>query len=408
MNEVSIGSIILMLGGTLLVGYFAKLLVNRYKIPDVTGYITLGVVAGYFIFSKRPELLESVEIVSDFALAIIAFIIGHELKKDVIKKLGRAIFFIAFFEAFAAFAIVFTVLYFFHIFPLHTSLLLGAIASATAPAATVYVIHQYKSQGPLTSTILAVVGIDDAIALIIFVFASTVAKQTFKGGGGGFSISTITTPVIAVLCSFALGIIMGAIFRFLFKHVRSKDAMGMGIVAFVLLVMGIAEVTHISELLAVMVFSAFLTNTSPVLARRSGEVMDNFTSIMMPFFFIFAGAHLDITKIGAIAGVCTIYFFARAAGKIGGASLGGFLGKAPSNVRKYAGLGLIPQVGVAVALALSVKRMFGDPSGPYGEEGAKMAVLIINILLCSTIITESIGPLLTKFALKKAGETTVE
>ena len=148
MDEISVGTIILMLGATLLVGYFAKLFVNQYKIPDVTGYITLGVIAGYLIFSKMPALLESVEIIADFALAIIAFIIGHELKKDVIKKLGKAIFFIAFFEAFAAFAIVFCVLFFFHVFPLHTSLLLGAIASATAPAATVYHNHQYKRQGP--------------------------------------------------------------------------------------------------------------------------------------------------------------------------------------------------------------------------------------------------------------------
>ena len=408
MDDISVGLIIMMLGATLLVGYFARLLANRYKIPDVTVYIALGVAVGYAVFSSHPALLESVEIVSDFALAIIAFIIGHELKKDVIQKLGKAIFFIAFFEAFTAFAVVFSVLYFFNIFPLHTALLLGAIASATAPAATVYVIHQYKSRGPLTSTILAVVGIDDAIALIIFVFASTIAKQTFKGGATSFSLTTVTVPLLSIFSSLLLGVAMGALFRILFKHVRNRDSMSMGIVAFVLLVMGIAEVIHISELLSVMVFSAFLTNTAPVLARRSGEIMESFTSIMMPFFFIFAGAHLDITKITSIAGVCTIYFFARAFGKVAGASLGGILGQAPSSVRKYAGLGLIPQVGVAVALALSVKRMFGDPSGPYGQQGADMAVLIINILLCSTIITESVGPLLTKFALKKAGETTVE
>ena len=408
MNEVSVASVILLLGATLLAAYFVKQLVNRYRIPDVTGYIILGVIAGYLFFSKFPILLESVEIIADFALALIAFIIGRELKKDVLQKLGRAIFFIAFFEAFTAFAVVFSVFYFFHIFPLHTALLLGAIASATAPAATVYVIHQYKSQGPLTSTILAVVGIDDAIALIIYVFASTIAKQTFKGEGGGFSVMTILMPLASVFASLVLGSIMALIFRWLFLHVRGKDTLGMGIVAFVLLVMGVAEMVGISELLAVMTFSAFLSNTAPSLARRSGELMENFTSIMMPYFFIFAGAHLDVTKIVSIAGVCILYFFARASGKIAGASFGSILGKAPAQVRKYTGLGLIPQVGVAVALALAVKRMFGDPAGPYGKAGADMAAMIINILLCSTIITESIGPLLTKFALKKAGETTTD
>jgi Kef-type K+ transport system membrane component KefB len=155
-----------------------------------------------------------------------------------------------------------------------------------------------------------------------------------------------------------------------------------------------------------MVFGAFLINTMPVLAKRSQEIIEHFTSIMMPLFFIFAGAHLDIGLFTSVIGVCSLYFITRATGKVAGASLGGMIGKAPAAVKKYVGLSLIPQVGVAVALALSVKRMFGDPSGPYGEEGAKMAELIINILLFSTIITESIGPLLTKFALKKAGEIT--
>ncbi len=404
MEHIDTGMIIATLGITLFIGYFVKLGVNRYKIPDVTGYVILGVLAGWLIFPQFPGLLDSVEIVSDLALAIIAFIVGHELKKDVIKKLGKSIFFIAFLEAFAAFAIVFCVLFFFDIFPLHTSLILASIASATAPAATVFVIHQYKSKGPLTSTILAVVGIDDAIALIIFVFASSVAKQTFVGGEFDFKI--IFNPILSILASVILGIVSGFIFQYLFKTVRSKDALSMGIIAFLLLVMGVAEVMHISELLSVMVFSAFLTNSSSFLAHRSGEIIENFTSILMPLFFIYAGAHLDVTKIASIAVICGIYIVARATGKIGGAYLGGVLSKAPKNVTLFTGMGLIPQIGVAVALALSVKKMFGDPTGPYGQEGADMAVLIINILLCSTIVTESIGPLLTKFALIKSGEAT--
>jgi Kef-type K+ transport system membrane component KefB len=409
MPEIAVGEILLTLGLTLFVGYFVKRIMGRLKVPDVTGYIILGVLAGAFIFSRFEGLLDSVEIISDFALAIIAFIIGHELKKDVIKKLGKAILFIAIFEAFGAFLVVFSVLYFFNFFPLHSSLLLASIASATAPAATVYVIHQYKSEGPLTSTILAVVGIDDAIALIIYVFASTVAKQTFHGNGEAvFNLSLIVTPILSVLSSGVLGVVSGLIFRFLFNNIRNRDALAMGIVGFVLIVMGGAELMGISELLSVMVFSAFLTNTSVSLSRRSGEIIESFTSIMLPFFFIFAGAHLDVMKISSIALVCIIYFFARSVGKIGGASIGGLLGKAPTVVRKFAGLGLIPQVGVAVALALAVKRTFGDPTGPYGQDGADMAAIIINILLCSTIITESVGPILTKFALKKAGEAKAD
>lgn len=402
MSELAPGTVIITLGIALFIGYFAKLMVNKFKIPDVTGYVFMGVISGVLVFKQIPGLLDSLDIISDLALAIIAFIIGHELKRDVIKQLGKPIFFIVFGEALAAFFLVFCFLYFFNILPMHTSLLLGAIASATAPAATVFVIHQYKSKGPLTSTILAVVGIDDAIALIIYVFAANVAANVFTGNT--FSIKVLLSPLLSIFFSLILGIISGFIFRWLFSNVRSTDKMSMGIVAFLLLLMGSAELLHVSELLTVMVFSAFITNSSPILARRSGELIGNFTPVLLPWFFIFAGAHLDLSKVSSILIICIVYTLSRATGKIGGASLGGIIGKAPEVVKKFIGFGLIPQIGVAVALALAVKREFGDPKGIYGQAGADMAILIINVLLCTTIITELIGPLMTRFALIKSGE----
>jgi Kef-type K+ transport system membrane component KefB len=400
------GTIIVTLGIALFVGFFAKRLVNKFKIPDVTGYVVLGVLSGFFVFQRIPGLLDSMGIISDLALAIIAFIIGHELKGSVIRQLGKSIFFIVVCEAFLAFILVFCSLYFFKILPLHSALLLGAIASATAPAATVFVIHQYKSQGPLTSTIMAVVGIDDAIALIIYVFAANLAGNVFTDSK--FSILIFISPVISILLSLLLGVMAGVIFKLLFQHVRNSDQMSMGICAFLLLVMGGAEFMHYSELLAVMSFSAFITNSSPVLARRSGDIIEKFTPIMLPLFFIFAGAHLDLSQISSILLICVVYTVARATGKIGGASLGAFLGKAPLTVKKFTGLGLIPQIGVAVALALAVKRDFGDPNGLYGQPGADMAIMIINVLLSTTIITETVGPLLTRYALIKSGEAQLK
>lgn len=402
MNDFAPGTIIITLGIALFIGYFAKRLVSIFKIPDVTGYVALGVLSGFLVFGRFPGLLDSLDIISDLALAIIAFIIGHELKGEVIKQLGKPIFFIVFGEAFAAFILVFSSLYFLNVLPIHSALLLGAIASATAPAATVFVIHQYKSRGPLTSTIMAVVGIDDAIALIIYVFAANMAGNVFTGTK--FSIMVLLSPLMSIFLSFCFGILAGAIFHWLFRNVRNTDKMSMGIVAFLLLAMGGAELLHISELLTVMVFSAFISNSSPILARRSGELIGNFTPILLPLFFIFAGAHLDLTKIGSIIIICIIYTLARATGKIGGATLGGIIGKAPEVVKKYIGFGLIPQIGVAVALALAVKREFGNPNGIYGQEGADMAIMIINVLLCTTIITELVGPLMTRYALIKSGE----
>lgn len=402
MDHLAPGMVIITLGLALFVGFFAKLLVNKFKIPDVTGYVALGVLSGFLVFKYFPGLLDTLDIISDLALAIIAFIIGHELKRDVIRKLGKPIFFIVVGEALSAFILVCCALYFLNILPLQSALLLGAIASATAPAATVFVIHQYKSQGPLTSTIMAVVGIDDAIALIIYVFAANLAGNMFTGTK--LSIGVIFLPFLSILSSIVFGIVSGAIFHWLFRNVRNADKLTMGIVAFLLLVMGGAELMHLSELLTVMVFSAFITNSSPALARRSGDLITHFTPILLPLFFIFAGAHLDLSRIGSILIICIIYTVSRALGKIGGASFGAIIGQAPEVVKKYIGFGLIPQIGVAVALALAVKREFGDPNGIYGQEGADMAIMIINVLLCTTIITELVGPLLTRYALIKSGE----
>ena len=404
MDEINTSWIILSIGSVLFVGYYVRMLMNRLKIPDVTGYVILGVISGALVFRRIDGLLDSMEIVSDLALAIIAFIVGRELNKDVILKLGKPIIFIAFFEAFGAFLLVFCGLYFTGWLPLHSSLIFGAIASATAPAATVFVIHQYKSQGPLTSTILAVVGIDDAIALIIYVFAAAVAKSTFKGGG--FSMSVMIFPVVTVLLSLITGAVFGYLFCLIFKNARSREQMAMGFTAIISLILGLTEYLHFSELLAIMTFSAFVTNFSPTLARRSNEVLEQYSPIFMPLFFIFAGAHLDIMRVGSVALLCLWYTLLRASGKILGSSFGALLGNAPAVVKKYIGMGLIPQIGVAVALALSVKKEFGDPTGPFGKDGAAMSALVINVLLCSTVITEIVGPIMTKFALMKSGEAS--
>jgi Kef-type K+ transport system membrane component KefB len=406
MEHISTSWIILSIGSVLFVGYYVRMIMNRLKIPDVTGYVILGVVAGALVFRRVDGLLDSMGIVSDMALAIIAFIVGHELNKDVILKLGKPIIFIAFFEAFGAFLLVFCGLYFTGWLPLHSSLIFGAIASATAPAATVFVIHQYRSQGPLTSTILAVVGIDDAIALIIYVFAAAVAKSTFKGGG--FSISVVARPIVTVALSLVTGFVFGYLFCKIFKNARNREQMAMGFTAVISLILGLTEYLHFSELLAIMTFSAFVTNYSPSLARRSNEVLEQYSPIFMPLFFIFAGAHLDVSMVRSVALLCLWYTFLRATGKITGSSFGAVLGKAPPVVRKYIGMGLIPQIGVAVALALSVRKEFGDPSGPFGEKGAYMSSMVINVLLCSTVITEIVGPLMTKFALMKSGEAKNE
>lgn len=398
---------------------------DRFKIPAVTIYVILGVVVGIsFVHLFSLQQLEELDFVSKLALGTIAFIIGSELNREVIASLGRSIISIAFLEALLAFAAVFTAINLLTDWPVYYALILGSVASATAPAATVYVIQQYRARGPLTSTIMGVVGIDDAISLIIFVFASIITGNMLQSvltgdmvwmitrnpvdwpellkGAAVSPVLQVAKPFLSVLFSLGIGAIAGMIYSWLMRRIRDNEIVIMAIVAFLLILLGVSELLGISELLTIMAFGAWLANTNKFITGRTKSNLESLSPLLLPLFFIFAGARLNVQLIGQIGLVGLLYTAARLAGKIGGASLGALLGKAPKTVRKWIGFALVPQVGVAVALALSVNDKFGK--GDYGAVGTEMAVLVINILLFTTVFTEIVGPLLTKVALKRAKE----
>lgn len=387
---------------TILAAYFIKKMTSRIGIPIVTGYVLIGVILGTSSLRLlTAHTLDDLNIVNDFSLGIIGFTIGTELRKDLFQRLGKSIILIAIFEAVSAFLLVAFFTYILDPSKLYQAFILGAVASATAPAATVYVIQQYKAKGPLSSTVMAVVGIDDAIALIIFVFAMVMAKSIL--GATHISVSSILLdPAVEIVVSVLTGAGLGVCFTYLFRKVRFPDDLILGCAAFILFNLGIAERFHLSGLLSVMAFGAVVTNMNPMLTNRSTKVLENLSPILFACFFIFGGAHLDISLLPKVGLLGLVYLFSRAAGKIGGATLGATISKAPGVVRKYIGFSLIPQVGVAIALAIMVNKEFG--SGLYGDKGANLSVLVINILLFTTIITEIAGPLLTKFALTRAGE----
>jgi NhaP-type Na+/H+ or K+/H+ antiporter len=284
----------------------------------------------------------------------------------------------------------------------HYALILGAVASATAPAATVYVIRQYKAKGPLTSTIMGVVGFDDAAALIIFVFASLFA-ESILGGTAVRVVALIFRPLLTIAASVGVGVAMGLICYLLLRKVRDPDSLLMAVFAAILLQLGVADALRLSDLLTVMSFAVFLINTNLMLGHRAKSTMENLSPVLLPFFFILAGARLDVRLIVSIGLLGLIYTAARMAGKISGATLGALIGRAPKVVRKYIGFSLFPQVGVAVALALTVQNRFDVPR--FGAQGKALADLVINILLFTTLITEVVGPLLTRATLTAAGET---
>ncbi len=388
-----------------IVAFFVKRLTGKMGIPIVTGYVIVGVIMGISLLRIFHSLaLDRLDIVNDFALGIIGFTIGTELRREVFVRLGKSIILIALCESTLTFLIVTMSIFLLDSSKVYQAFILGAVASATAPAATVYIIQQYKAKGPLSSTVLAVVGIDDAFALNIFVFAAALSKGLLKAEH--VSLFSILLPsIFEILLSLILGGFLGLGFVWFFRKVRYPDDLLLGTVAFVLFLLGFSQKYHLSGLLSTMTFGTVVSNLNPMLTNRSSKVLENISPLLFAFFFIFAGAHLDVGLLPQIGVVGLVYLVARITGKVGGARLGATIGKAPIVVKKYAGFSLIPQVGVALALAIMVRKEFGN--GVFGEPGRLLASIVINVLLFTTIITEIVGPLLTKYALTKAGERNV-
>ncbi len=407
-------NILIILGIIFLIAFFNKRISHFLKIPEVTGYVVLGVLAGAVATAimgrgNFEELMERFHLIPTIALGIIAFTIGIELKLDVLKKLGKSIFVIVIWECLGAFISVALILKIFG-FETYKCLLFGAVASATAPAATVAVIKQYKAKGNFTSTILAIVGIDDAMALIIFAFSLSFSKALMRGTAiniGHILVSTLTSILLAVI----LGVFFGALYLLMLKKISNNDIIQMLLISFILILLGVSEHFHISELLSIMSFGAILTNFSDVMTLKSEEIVEKFTGVFLGAFFILGGAHLDVFAVSGILTMGLIYFVSRSIGKVCGASFGATISGSSEIVKKYIGFALLPQVGVGLALALSIKKTFGAKvveAGReilvYGEKGVEISYIILNILLFTTLITEVVGPMLTKYSLKMSGD----
>lgn len=406
-------NIVFYLAEAFLAAYLMRVIAFRFNIPVVSAYVVGGVLLGGSVFSWVPgwpefqnhfllkgDTLEHLNFITHIALGAIALGIGAELEWKRIRTLGRSILAIAFCEAFGAFLFVFlAVLLIWRNLPF--AILLGAVSSATAPAATVAVIQQYKAHGPLTKTILAVVGIDDAISFIIFAFALTVARSSMEGSQINL-VTGVVRPVAEIVLSLVLGGAFGLAGARLLIITHDQES-GMFILAAVVLwVTALASILDLSELLANMSSGIIIVNTYPMLKNRIRAVFASFMPMFYALFFIIGGAYLDLAAFPAIWFLAIVYFTARASGKILGASFGATVGKAAPQVRRWIGFDLLPQVGAAIALALLVNADFGD--NQYGAAGNRLAEDVMNVLLITTFITEFVGPYLTKLSLFKTGE----
>lgn len=395
------------MGFLIFMSLLVVLLAKRFRVPIVVGYVFLGILLSIDVIKNLPFLtptqkewyiftLDTFEYVSSVALAFIAFTIGSELSVKVLKRLGKSISFIALFEAVGAFLVV-TLAVLAYGRPLYLALILGAIASATAPAATVMVLKEYKAEGVLTSMIMAVVGIDDAIALILFSLIEPIAFMQYSGGGNLQITHILGEPLIEIFGSIGMGLIVGYLSQLLITTFDDKTKKILTLVSTIVGASALATVFHLSPLITNMTVGFAYRN----FARKNlgiSDYMDTITTPLYAMFFILAGTEIRLSGIASISflSIAFIYLLARVFGKVSGASLGAILGKAPDKVKKYIGFGLLPQSGVAIALAYTVQKDF--------VAAPKVGLLVFNTLLFTAALTEVFGPFATKYAITKAGE----
>ena len=408
---------LLAIGLAMFAGLFLSRLASKFNLPDVTSYLVAGVLIGPLCLGALgiPNLVlpsfdfvEKLGLISDVSLGFIAFSIGNEFRLEELKHIGRQATIVAIFQALSATIFVDVGLLILHLFlgdtlPVYTCIVLGAIATATAPAATVMVINQYKAKGPLTNILLPIVALDDAVGLIVFAVSTGIAKALISGSIN--LVSVIVNPLVEIVASLVLGAALGWVFSIVEKFFNSRSKRLSLAVAFVFLCTAFSKIEltfgngveiGFSSLLVCMMCGTIFCN----LCDFSDEIMyrtDRWTAPVYVLFFVLSGAELDLRVFGsaAVVGIGLVYILMRSAGKIVGASVSSRMVGCPKTVCKYLGITLLPQAGVALGMSATV-------AADFGAEGAIMR----SIVLFSVLIYELVGPILTKVALTASGEIT--
>ncbi len=380
------------LGLMIFVGMALGRLVKKIKLPNVTGYLLAGLLLGPSILGLlSEEFLSGITVISDAALGFIAFSIGNEFKISYFKRVGATPIIIACLESFFAVAFV-TVALMLAGCSTTFSLVLGSIAAATAPAATIMVIKQYKAKGPVTETLLSVVAIDDATALIMY--SISIAAATALSGGNATVKDLVLKPVIEIGGALVVGAILGFLFLLPMKAFKKDGNRLSLIIAFIFVGLGLSQLCGFSSLLLCMAMGAVVANFSPDV-NQIMKLSDRITPPIFMLFFVASGADLKLSVLPAVGLVGVIYIVVRVIGKMFGASLGAIVSKADKNIRKYLGPALVPQAGVAIGLSLAASSVVPE----HASE-------IRTVILCGTLIYELVGPVIAKTCLKKAGEIT--
>lgn len=389
-SHVLFSNQIIIIGLLLLLGFAGGKIINVIKLPAVTGYVLIGILLGASAINIiSVNMLINLKFIEALGLSLVALIIGGDLHIKKLKELGRMVMIITIVQVFGAFATVSLVTGLLLRLPWAIAIILGAISSATAPAATVAVIHEYKAKGPLTDTLMAIVALDDAVCVILFSIVVAAAKLMVDSST--FNIKHLLLPVWDIGGSFIFGCIIGIVTIKLMKWIKDRHELVIIVVGFAFLFGEFAEQFHMSALLVNMMYGFVLVNFSP-----NPRILRNLIDIELPIFICFftlAGASLNLKILISNWLPALVFIIARAIGKVSGVYIGGLLSNAPDIIKKYLGFGMLPQAGVAIALVLAVQSEFPD-----------LARFITALVLAAVAANEIVGPIGTKFALKKSGE----
>ena len=398
----------------LLAGLMMTRAFKPLKLPSVTAYLIAGVLIGPYCIGRlgveglgfnSMESVHALSLISQVALGFIAFSIGNEFRMEDIRHIGKQAFVIGIFQALVATLFVDLALFAVHkmmpdVLSVSQAITLGAIATATAPAATLMVVRQYKAKGKLTDLLLPIVALDDAVGLIVFAVSFGIAKTLSTGAVD--LISIIVNPLVEIVCSLILGAVMGWILTQLEKMFNSNTNRLNMTITFVLLTVALSmikfEIGHVhvgfSSLLVCMMLGTVFCNTCP-LSHDLMEKADRWTSPLFALFFVISGAELELGVFaqGAIVLIGVVYIIFRSLGKYFGTYISAKMTNCSPEICKYLGITLLPQAGVALGMCTIAAADFGHAG-----------VLIRNITLFAVLIYELFGPVLTRMALQAAGD----
>ena len=402
---------LLALGIAMAVGLLFTRLIKLVKLPNVTAYLIGGLLIGPSLWSLitngnftilSHEAVESFKILVNLALGFIAFSIGGEFKISTLRRLGKNVTIITVFQAVGTVIVVFAVLATAGMLGLLGEnywpivFVLSAIATATAPAATLLVVRQYKARGPVTETLLPVVAMDDAIGLMIFSIFNAIGVALASGQELGIA-TMLLEPLREIGLSLVVGLVLGVILAVCTRVFKSRaNRLSLCITA-TLIGVALSELWHLSSLLLCMMVGAVLCN----FGKDVDSILDGserWTPPLFMLFFVISGAELNLEVLPTVGVLGALYIIARSLGKYFGSMAGAGAVKADPNVRKYLGITLLPQAGVAVGMAtIALSEFTALGQSDLGKK-------IQAVVLCATLVYEIVGPMLTKIALKKAGE----